>query len=130
MSSRMKERPLTIESIKEALLPSIAELFESSIERSDNKFKGIDKRFDGVDKKFDDIDRRFDGVDKRFEKVHQEIHGVKIIIEQMDRKIDTSLQVASMTTGQAIAINDHSQRIEKLEGEVIVIQKTIKTPSL
>jgi hypothetical protein len=38
-----------------------------------------------------------------------------------------ALQLASTTTGNAISVNEHSRRIEKLEGEVGIIKKVIKS---
>ena len=102
MPPKKKKKPLTVESIKAALLPAMAELFESHATRADDRFKAV----------------------------HQEIHGAKIMIEQMDKKIDTAIELASTANNNTDTVKDHSQRLKKLETEVDVLKQTVKTTTI
>jgi hypothetical protein len=52
------------------------------------------------------------------DKLHKEIHGVRVIIEQLDKKFEDALIPTQMTTEHAVKIKDHTSRIENIETDV------------
>lgn len=52
------------------------------------------------------------------DKLHKEIHGVRVLVEQLDKKFEDALMPTQMTTEHAVKIKDHAARIENLETNV------------
>ena len=89
-TKRKKERPLTVDAIKEALLPSIANLFETHAMQVDGKLKVLKGEI---------------------------IHEVKVLLDN-DKRIETAIDLSKAAADNANIIKDHSRRIAKLETEI------------
>jgi putative heme iron utilization protein len=121
MSAR-KNKPLTIEAIQGALLPSIANLFETQTAqiRSEmaEKFKT---------QKIEILSEIREEMAKKFKTQKTEIiHEVKILMEN-DKRIETAMDLLRSARNTEITIQNHDQRLDKLETEVTVIKTVLKS---
>lgn len=55
-------------------------------------------------------------------KIKEETHRLGILMEQMDKKIDTALEASSSVLKHEDIVKDHEDRIEHLEGDVRVLK--------
>ena len=111
-----KERPVTIEYIKNEFMPSIANLFETHAIR-------IDKRFQIIERDMFEMKDKFGLLKKEI------VHEVTILIDN-DKRLEIAVDMAKTATEQARVINDHSKRIGKLEVEVDLVKKAVKTANI
>lgn len=87
---------------KNITINDLAIMVKKGFDGVDVQFIAVHQKFDNIDKKFELVDRRFEHIDKRFEHIDDRFDAVEERLERIEKVI----------------LDDHRQRIEKLEMEV------------
>ena len=97
------------------------------LERLHTQVEGMHLSVMDLHTRMDKNDKRWDENDKFVTFVKDEFHGVKTLIQVLDRKFVDAMLPTQMTAEHNEDIKDHEVRIEKLEQNMTAVNFAIKT---
>ena len=64
-------------------IQTLREEFQEFRQETLQRFERVDQRFEKVDQQFEKVDQRFEKVDQRFDRAEDDVHGVHIVLEDL-----------------------------------------------
>lgn len=136
----VKKKPVSIRNEVSGRFNEVNKRFDEVNERFDEvneRFDVVNEQFDAVNERFDVVNEQFKRVDseasafradvnQRFDKVDDQFRGIRVLIENLDKKFTDALMPSEMLTEHELKLKNHSERLEKVEIQVRVLSKAAK----
>ena len=107
-------------------------MFEKIKEELRSNSSGIRKNSHAIQKNTDEIQKHTHEIQKNSDEIRkhaheiqkssQNIHRLGVLMEHMNGKIDTALEVSVLVTNHNFSIRDHDERLNRVEDDIQVIK--------